>query len=131
MAQDPISPKDVDSFILNEVDSVPHLEALLILRARRSQSLSPAEVASQLYVTEEAAASILRDLERRGLVQTAPVESHRYEYAASGEVEALIVQVEITYRRELVRVANMIHSKASSAVRDFARAFRFTKEKPE
>ena len=131
MAQEPISPKEVDSFILNEIESVPHLEALLILRARRSQSLSSEEVASQLYINEEAASGILRDLERRGLLRTLSGDANHYEYAASGDLEALVMQVEITYRRELVRVANMIHSKASSAVRDFARAFRFTKEKPE
>lgn len=131
MFQQPISPQDVDSFILNDIDSVPHLEALLIVRAHRPQSFSIAEVASQLYIHEEAAASILRDLERRGFLRTVSGDANRYEYAASGELEALVMQVEITYRRELVRVANMIHSKASSAVRDFARAFRFTKEKPE
>jgi hypothetical protein len=36
--------------------------------------------------------------------------------------------VDSIYRRELVRVAGMIHSKASSAVLDFARAFRFKKD---
>jgi hypothetical protein len=131
MAQDPISSKDVDSFILNEVDSVPHLEALLILRARRPQSLSTAEVASHLYINEDSAGSILQDLERRGLLHSTGGDPNLYGYSPSGELEALVKQVEITYRRELVRVANMIHSKASSAVRDFARAFRFTKEKPE
>jgi DNA-binding MarR family transcriptional regulator len=131
MAQDPISPKDVDSFILNEVDSVPHLEALLILRARRPKSLSPGEVASQLYINKDSAAVILEDLERRGLLHSTPGDPSQFLYSPSEELEALIKQVEITYRRELVRVANMIHSKASSAVRDFARAFRFTKEKPE
>jgi predicted DNA-binding transcriptional regulator len=131
MPKDPISPKDVDSFILNEVDSVPHLEALLILRARRPRRLSPAEVASQLYISEDSATSILQDLERRGLLRSFASEPIGYEYSPSDELEALVKQVEITYRRELVRVANMIHSKASSAVRDFARAFRFTKEKPE
>jgi len=36
--------------------------------------------------------------------------------------------VDETYRREVVRVSTLIHSKPSSPVRDFARAFRFTKE---
>jgi hypothetical protein len=33
------------------------------------------------------------------------------------------------YRREVVRVSNMIHAKPALALRDFAQAFRFTKEK--
>ena len=44
-------------------------------------------------------------------------------------LQNILKQVEATYRRELVRVANMIHSKAPAAVREFARAFRFTKDR--
>ena len=130
MTQDHFSKQEVDSFILNEIDSVPHLEALLIFRVRRNRSLLAAEVAAQLYIPEESATSILQDLERRSLVRSIEGEPPRFQYAPSGDLDTLIRHVEITYRRELVRVANMIHSKASSAVRDFARAFRITKEKP-
>jgi hypothetical protein len=38
-------------------------------------------------------------------------------------------RTEAVYRRQIVRISTLIHSKPSSAVRDFARAFRFTKEK--
>jgi hypothetical protein len=36
--------------------------------------------------------------------------------------------VEKTYRRELLRISRMIHSKAPSSVREFARAFKFKKD---
>jgi hypothetical protein len=36
--------------------------------------------------------------------------------------------VDATYRRELVRISSMIHSKPSPAVRQFARAFRLKKD---
>ncbi len=127
MSGESITRKEVDAFILSEIESVPHIEALLILRSRPSQALSPAEVAAQLYIPVESAQNILSDLKRRELIRDVD-ESERYQYAPPPKLELLIQQVEITYRRELVRVANMIHSKASSAMRDFARAFRFTKE---
>jgi DNA-binding MarR family transcriptional regulator len=129
MSVGPISKKEVDSFILNEIESVPHIEALLILRNRRSESFSIEQIAAQLYIPPESAQNILQDLVRRALVTSLSEEDSRYQYSSSPEREALMQEVEITYRRELVRVANMIHSKASNAVRDFARAFRITKEK--
>jgi hypothetical protein len=129
MSVGPISKKEVDSFILNEIESVPHIEALLILRNRRSESFSTEQIAAQLYIPPESAQNILQDLVRRALVTHLSEEDSRYQYSSSPEREALMQEVEITYRRELVRVANMIHSKASNAVRDFARAFRITKEK--
>ena len=129
MSVGPISKKEVDSFILNEIESVPHIEALLILRNRRSETFSIEQIAAQLYIPPESAQNILQDLVRRALVTSLSEEDSRYQYSSSPEREALMQEVEITYRRELVRVANMIHSKASNAVRDFARAFRITKEK--
>jgi predicted ArsR family transcriptional regulator len=129
MSVGPISKKEVDSFILNEIESVPHIEALLILRNRRSEAFSIEQIAAQLYIPPESAQNILQDLVRRALVTSLSEEDSRYQYSSSPEREALMQEVEITYRRELVRVANMIHSKASNAVRDFARAFRITKEK--
>ena len=129
MSVGPISKKEVDSFILNEIESVPHIEALLILRNRRSEAFSIEQIAAQLYIPPESAQNILQDLVRRALVKRLSEEDSRYQYSSSPEREALMQEVEITYRRELVRVANMIHSKASNAVRDFARAFRITKEK--
>lgn len=41
----------------------------------------------------------------------------------------MISQLEAIYRREIVRISTLIHAKPSAAIRDFARAFRFTKEK--
>lgn len=48
--------------------------------------------------------------------------------AESPEQQDLLASLDRIYRRELVRISNMIHSKASRGVRDFADAFRFKKE---
>ena len=121
------SKTDIDNFVLDEIDSVPHLEALLILRSQAPKPLSPEEASEQLYIPLPRALGVLQDLVRRNLAQ-ATDDGRNYSYAASGNRDLLIAQVEITYRRELLRISNMIHSKASPAVRDFARAFRITKD---
>jgi hypothetical protein len=125
-------PEDVNQFILEEIDSVPHLEALLMIWNTRPKAWSVEGMAKALYVSPETAHKILQDVAQRGLIApvSAPSAVEQYGYQSqSADRDALLRAVESTYRRELVRVSTMIHSKASPAVREFARAFRFTKEK--
>lgn len=121
--------KAVDQFIVNEIESVPHLEALLLLWNTRPRQWPVDEMAKSLYVPPDRAQRIMQELARRGLIAT-QAEPERYSYVPqSEETEALMSAVNEVYRRELVRISRMIHGKAPSAVREFARAFRFTKEK--
>jgi hypothetical protein len=45
------------------------------------------------------------------------------------ESDELMSHVDRIYRRELIRISKLIHSKTPSALQEFARVFRFTKEK--
>lgn len=119
--------QQVDRFILDEIDSVPHLEALLLLWNTRPRRWSTDELAGYLYIDGDHARQIIRDLEQRKLVEC---ESEACSYNLDEAHDALIGELDRTWRRELVRLSTMIHSKASPSVRDFARAFRFRKEKP-
>jgi hypothetical protein len=120
----------VDQFIADHIDSVPHLEALLLLWNSRPKTWSAEQMARSLYVRPEQAARILEGLLQRDLVVADSADPNRYSYsAASAQRNELMQAVDATYRREIVRISSLIHSKASAGVRDFARAFRFTKEK--
>jgi predicted ArsR family transcriptional regulator len=114
-------------FILDQIESVPHLEALLLIRNSRPQKWSVEDLSKRLYISREAVRILLDDLIRRKLLALDSAAS-TYYYAASDEQDRLIGLVDDIYRRQLVRVTQLIHSKPSAAVRDFARAFRFTKE---
>jgi hypothetical protein len=115
----------VDQFIADVIDTVPHLEALLLLWNSKPRKWTPTEMARALYLPAEAGQSILGDLERLGLA----VSDERGEFAyGSSERDVLIEQVDRIYRREVVRISRMIHAKPSAAVREFARAFRFKKD---
>jgi hypothetical protein len=119
----------VDKFILEEIDSVPHLEALLLFWRQRPKQWSVPEIAQALYVSEETGEQILRDLSIRSLISAVPDRPGLYLIGfSSAEKEHMLESLDRTYRRELIRVTRMIHSKASPALRDFARAFRFKKE---
>jgi predicted ArsR family transcriptional regulator len=121
--------RDVDEFILRRIDSVPHLEALLLLWTSQPRVWSVDDMAKALYVRTDMAQAILEDLAQRELISVVPNQPQRYVYAVHSDGQNELMQaVDRSYRHELVRISTMIHSKASS-LRDFARAFRFTKEK--
>lgn len=119
---------EVDEFILREMDTVPHLEALLLLWNSRPKGWEVDKMAAALYLDRGATREILLGLARRRLAERDQDEVYRYSGDA-GERDALIGAVEETYRRNLIRISRMIHSKASPGVRDFADAFRFKKER--
>ena len=120
---------EVSQFLLERIDSVPHLEALLLLWNSRPKLWQADELARRLYVDGEVALRLLQDLARQQLIDSDTGSPERYCYRDDpADRSRLIRMVDETYRREVVRVSTLIHSKPSSPVRDFARAFRFTKE---
>ena len=120
-------PEEVLRFIERRINSVPHLEALLLLRENAARSWSDSDIAARVYVAPEQARAILTDLTRHGFITS--VASDRYTYNASWDESQLMEQVAAAYRRHVVHLSEIIHAKAASeAVRDFARAFQF---KPE
>jgi len=130
MTQSPVSEDKVYTFVLDQIETVPHLEALLLLWNSRPQPWTVENLAKRLYVSTEIVDALLDDLVRRGLivcVEGAP-DGYRYESSSIAQ-DQLLSTLDLTYRRETVRISTMIHSKPSSSVREFARAFRFTKER--
>jgi uncharacterized protein YjhX (UPF0386 family) len=120
---------EVSQFLLERIDSVPHLEALLLLWNSRPKLWQADELARRLYVDGEVALRLLQDLARQQLIDSDTGSPERYCYRDDpADRSRLIRMVDETYRREVVRVSTLIHSKPSSPLRDFARAFRFTRE---
>jgi hypothetical protein len=122
----------VDRFVLEQIDSVPHLEALLLLFNSRPKAWSTDEMAKSLYVRNEVAAKILDSLLHRNLIAISPNQPDLFFYNPDDEAQnRLLNDVDAVYRKEVVRISSLIHSKASAGVRDFARAFRFKKDDKE
>jgi hypothetical protein len=121
---------NVDRFILDEIDSVPHLEALLLVWRSAPQPFSAAQIAEKLYISQGQGAAIAEDLHRRGLIGRQHSSAATFFYDPQNESRNRLMQaVDATYRRELIRISGIIHSKPSPGVRAFADAFRFRKEK--
>jgi hypothetical protein len=72
----------------------------------------------------------MRTLQRRQLIHADGANPLRYRYnPAWDKTGVLMAQVATEYRRHLVAMATLIHSKAPSSVREFARAFDLKKER--
>jgi DNA-binding MarR family transcriptional regulator len=116
---------EVEQFLLDSIDTVPHLETLLLIFQTPATTWSVAELAARIYVNEKQASGILEDLTRRSLITRIEQSPARYQYVARTEVQSqLLGKVAQSYRTQLVQVTRFIHSNASASVRDFARAFR-------
>lgn len=121
---------EVDQFLISRIDSVPHLEALLLVWRCRPKTWTVNELAERLYVKSESARSIVADLVRQELIAVVDGRPNEYGYAPKSErQDVLMKDLEEAYRRELIRISNLIHSKAPASVREFARAFRFIKQR--
>jgi hypothetical protein len=123
------SKKAVEKFLRERIDTVPHLEALLLVWTSRPKVWSVEDIARFLYVRPDAAGQILADLARQQLIAVPVGAPESYHYDSDPDRDRLIAAVDATYRRDLVRVSQLIHSKPSAAVRAFADAFRLKEDK--
>jgi hypothetical protein len=123
-------PERVLQFLSERIDTVPQLEAVLLMWQQAARNWSAEEIAARVYVSPREAEALLEALRRGQLVAATPEEAGRYRYDGewdpSGE---RIAELAAVYARNLVQVATFIHSRGSSSVREFARAFDFKRER--
>lgn len=102
----------------------------MLLWNSRPKSWTIEELSARLYVTVDQADDVLRDLIRLELAAEASEQPSTFVYSSrSPEQEELVRRIDAAYRHDLVRISTMIHAKISSQVREFARAFRFRKDR--
>jgi hypothetical protein len=119
-------------FIEHHIESVPQLEALLLLRQAPQRQWSAADIAKELYIPENAAAPLLVDFARRGFAILVPTAEASYTYLAKDkETDRLIDELASFYRDRRVAVVSLIYSKPLNKVQTFADAFRFGRENPQ
>ncbi len=124
-----VIPDDVRRFILTSIDSVPHLEALLLLRDNPRVEWDAEGISKRLYIAEDQASELLTRLREAGFLTVREANVPLYCYSpASGAQEQMVNRLAEVYANKLVDVTNLIHSKAATRVQQFADAFRLRKE---
>jgi len=118
----PVIPENVRRLLLDRIDSVPELEAVLLLRDYRPQEWTEQEVGQRLYVSNAVATYVLSQLVDRGFFRRV---GQKYAFApADPELERDVEDLARTYTSHLIEVTQLIHGKPSLSVRQFADAFR-------
>jgi hypothetical protein len=125
-------PLELTQFLEHHIESVPQIEALLLLRQDSQRQWQAAELGKALYIPEDMAISLLADFVRRGFAILAPPPGARYSYQTrDSETDRLIGQLASAYHERRVAVISLIYSRPLHKVQTFADAFRFSKENPQ
>lgn len=128
---DPGISQDVRALIFERIDSVVHLELLLLLQADPGRAWTAEEVAQQLRIEPSWAIGQLGELASRGLLAPTADAPDAYRYAPHPpELDAIVVQLSKDYAERRVTVITLIFSKPVDKLRTFADAFRLRKDKP-
>lgn len=117
-------PDEIRRFILTSVPSVPFLEAVLLLRAEPSREWEAGTLSRRLYIPQQTADELLRQLAEVGLV----ANGDRIRWTAGDELTALVDELARLYAQELVAVTELIHTRQERRARQFADAFRLRKK---
>ena len=121
-------PEDLAQLILEHIESVPHVEALMLVCENAPRAWSAVELRQRTYVSVERVQVILRDLQRRGFLEVTTQGEERYTLTESSEARSIALRIVDAYRRNVFQVSTLIHSRAPQAVREFARAFDIRKK---
>jgi len=123
---DEFIPDDVQRFILEHIDSIAQLEALLLLHKYAELDWTIEAVANRLYVSQAVAGDVLALLAAGGLCVCG---DRFFRYGPSSEeLGEMIDKLCAAYAQYLVPVTNLVHSKPARIQR-FADAFRFRRDK--
>ena len=118
-------PPELRRFIVSALPSVPHLEALLLLRERPAGWSIP-DLAARLYVVPATAERLVADLADAGL---ADADDRHVRFApVHDETRATVEALAVVYARNVVAVSQLIHSTTDRKAFRFADAFRLRKE---
>lgn len=122
---DPVIPADVSEFIARHIESIAHLEALLLLRREAGEAWDAPRLAARLYIAVAEAQRVLDQMSMAGLVER---QASVYRYAPESESdEALVGRLAALYATHLIPITHLIHGRTGRRIQEFADAFKLKK----
>lgn len=125
----PHLPLDINRFIATSIDSVPHLEAILLLRYDPSAEWTSRMMAERLFLADKRAEEILLDLAAAGFCTITQEEPLTFRYSPiSKKLRQMVDLLPAAYAQHMVEIHNLIHSKINKQAQQFGDAFKFKKD---
>jgi hypothetical protein len=122
-----VLPEPVCRFVLHNIDSIAHLEALLLLYNAPETPWDKEAVAQRLYISADSAQQILERLKSLGLAAQT-TQSFRFS-SEDASLREQVAELAGYYTTHLIAVTTLIHAKPpASRIEEFAKAFVFRRE---
>jgi hypothetical protein len=127
---DAVVPSEVQRFVLDRIDSIAQLEAILMMRNAPDTWWPSCTLAERLYIADQTCRSELDGLCQKGLVVAREEDiGWSYRYAPSnGELREFVDRLVYYYSHHLVPISNLIHGKPRTRIQEFADAFTLKKK---
>ena len=121
----PVIDKDVKRLVFTCIPTVPHMEALILLRELPNQMWSADDIAARLYIKAEAAMALLRDLSAAGFLAVAEEDPPLFRYLPISEKHRLAIdRLALVHATDLAGITNLIHDSMRRAVFRIRAAFK-------
>lgn len=118
-------PEEILRF-LDQIESLEHLEILLLMRTEGARALEPVAVSLAVGIPESKVERRLEELRSRGLLAK---EGRSYRYAPGKPEDAEVIsRLADAYRERRLTVIHAVSERALRRLRQFADAFRVRRD---
>ena len=123
-----ISPRIV-AFITDYIDSLEQLEVLVLVMESPSKWWDPVSIGAALGIDQGAARSALERLASRNVLEIAVTGDVRYRFQPGNqELCRVVEEFAAAWRSHRLAVIQLVSRQASPGIRNFAKAFRITRD---
>lgn len=120
-------PLDIKSFLIESVDSVAHLEVLLMLYSNPNKDWSAELVSRESRSNMTAATQQLESLARNGLLKISDSKTYKFQ-PTNPDMHELVKRLFDIYHDAPVAVVTCIYEKPTDKLKGFADAFKIKKD---
>jgi hypothetical protein len=122
--------EELDKYFAAEIQSLEHLEILLLLSGNPHKWWTAKGVYDVIKSSLPSVEGRLRDMTERGILKKEVDSETRYQFSPADEgIWRLVSELREAYKERPVKVVQAIYSaKAPDGVQEFARAFRLRKD---
>jgi hypothetical protein len=129
MPSQPEIPDSVKGFIAKHIRSVEQLEILILLSAAPENIWTVQKVAQHIQSDEASIASCLEELQSQGFLIAKKMPGLVYQFSCSSEELLMGVKaLTETYRKQRIKVIEVVLDKSQQNLRNFSDAFKIRRK---
>ena len=122
-------PAEIREFVARHLKTVEHLEVFMLLQRTASRSWSPSDIAAELRIPEDTAATVLEQLASDNFLDIKILNDILYRFnPATPALEAVAKRSAEFYVRARIAMMNLVTTRGLGPIQDFADAFRLKKK---